>query len=163
MFPITASALNDFVGKSIGEICNNHYDDVHQNHCAHFVSHALDLKMGMLCGDVKFETRHSGASIRCNEIYNNLIATGPWNERPTFADGILIFVISARNIRNGKMIDVPQKHVGIFFAGSVYNYSNAHHKVVRDSTVDQFHNKFKHLYAGGDISLYFGSLSVLVS
>jgi hypothetical protein len=54
------------------------------------------------------------------------------------------------------MMNVPQKHVGIHFAGGVYNFSNAQHKVVVDSSVDAFHKKFKGLYHGGDISLYYG-------
>ena len=36
------------------------------NLCAHFVSHALGLKIGMLCGDMKYKSRGKGASIRVN-------------------------------------------------------------------------------------------------
>jgi hypothetical protein len=156
---LVTATLDNFVGKSIGEICSNHFTDAHQNHCAHFVSHALGLKLGMLCGDVKFTTKHTGASIRCDELYNGLLNKGPWKDRPPGAGAVLIFVVSARNIRNGQMIATPQKHVGIFFHGAVYNFSNTHHKVVRDASVDAFHIKFKHLYHGGDISLYYGVLT----
>lgn len=82
--------------------------------------------------------------------------TGTWDKKPAKNDGILIFVISAKNMKNGIMMNVPQKHVGIHFAGKVFNYSNSKHKVVADLSVDAFHNKFRDIYAGGDISLYYG-------
>lgn len=43
-----------------------------RNHCAHFVSHALGLQLGTLCGDMSWKTRHTGASIRCDELYSHL-------------------------------------------------------------------------------------------
>ena len=46
------SDLQDYVGKSIDKICTNGFTSHSQNHCAHFVSHALGLQLGMLCGDV---------------------------------------------------------------------------------------------------------------
>lgn len=77
--------------------------------------------------------------------------------RPAEIDqGLLIFVLAARNVVGNTMLNVPQKHVGIHFDGKVYNFSNSQHKVVVDATVDAFHAKFKALYAGGDISLFYG-------
>lgn len=110
----------------------------------------------MLCGDMTYKTRKTGASIRCDELYNKLAQTGPWENRPTQADGLLIFVLSASNIRNDLMMNVPQKHVGIYFNGKVFNFSNSRHKVVADASVEAFHNKFKDTYDGNDISLFFG-------
>ena len=110
----------------------------------------------MLCGDMKLQTKRSGASIRCDELYNNLRQTGPWDTKPAKSDGLLIFVISCRHMNKDVMLNVPQKHVGIHFGGSVYNFSNVHHKVVVDASVAAFHDKFKGLYHGGDISLYYG-------
>jgi hypothetical protein len=152
----TLPALQNYVGKSIADLCCNHFSSTAQNHCAHFVSHAHGIKLGMLCGDMTFKTKGTGASIRCDELYNRLTRKGPWVEKPTVTDGLLIFVLSARNVKNGTMLNVPQKHVGIHFGGRVYNFSNSHHKIVVDPTVEAFHNKFKHTYAGGDISLFYG-------
>lgn len=69
---------------------------------------------------------------------------------------MLIFVLSAGNGVGGRMLNVPQKHVGIHFAGQVFNFSNGQHKVIVDPSVEAFHNKFKHAYAGNDISLFYG-------
>lgn len=154
--PITLNTLQGYVGKPISDICSNGFSASSQNHCAHFVSHALGIKLGMLCGDMTYATRKTGASIRCDELYNRLALRGKWEDRPAMADGLLIFVLSAANIVNGQMSAVPQKHVGIHYGGVVFNFSNSQHKVVADATVDAFHKKFKNSYAGNDISLYYG-------
>lgn len=78
----TTSNLQGYVGKSIGDICSNGFSSPNQNHCAHFVAHALKLKLGMLCGDMQFKTKGTGASIRCDEIFNRLTSKGPWEDRP---------------------------------------------------------------------------------
>lgn len=154
---IAKTDLDAWVGKPIGDLCQNNFTTPKENHCAHFVSHALGIRLATLCGDMKWATRRTGGSIRCNELYNALQWTGPWDERPIhLTDGMLIFVISARNMPKNVMQEVSQKHVGIHFAGHVYHFSNSKHKVVTDPTVGTFHNKFMHRYRGGDISLYFG-------
>jgi hypothetical protein len=153
---ITLSTLQGYVGKSISDLCSNGFSSPAQNHCAHFVSHAIGIKLGMLCGDMAFKTRKTGASIRCDELYNRLALRGKWEDRPTMSDGILIFVLSAKNVVSGVMSPVPQKHVGIYYGGAVFNFSNSQKKVVADPSVDAFHKKFQSSYAGNDISLYYG-------
>lgn len=153
---VSLGTLQGYVGKDIAAICNNDFTSSSQNHCAHFVSHALNIRLGMLCGDMAYKTKNTGASIRCDELYNRLTIKGSWDKKPAFSDGLLIFVLSARNVIKGRMENVPQKHVGIHCGGKVYNFSNSQHKVVADTSVEIFHNKFKHSYAGNDISLYFG-------
>lgn len=153
---VSLSDLMALVGKSPGDICSNGFSSPTQNHCAHFVCHALNIQIGMLCGDMTFATKKTGASIRCDELFNGLSKKGPWDNRPNNDQGLLIFVLSARNILSGKMINVPQKHVGIHYSGKVFNFSNGQHKVVIDDSVEVFHNKFKRAYVGNDISLYYG-------
>jgi hypothetical protein len=153
---IRFETLDDYTGKSINDICTTGFASTFQNHCAHFVSHAYEIKLGMLCGDMTFKTRKTGASIRCDELYNRLMLKGKWEEKPDHSNGLLIFVISAQHIVNGMMLNIPQKHVGIYFNEKVYNFSNSRHKVVADVSVEVFHNKFKHAYAGSDISLFYG-------
>jgi hypothetical protein len=153
---VSLTDLQGYVGKSISDICSNGFASAAQNHCAHFVSHAHGIDLGLRCGDMTFKTKGTGASIRCDEIYNRLTLKGKWEDRPAISDGLLIFVISAGNVIDNRMTGVPQKHVGIHFAGMVYNFSNGQHKVVVDPSVEAFHHKFKHQYAGGDIALYYG-------
>jgi hypothetical protein len=153
---ISLGTLQGYEGNSIADICTNKFSSSSQNHCAHFVSHAHGIQLGMLCGDMTFKTKKTGASIRCDELYNRLMRKGEWADRPALSDGLLIFVISARSVMNGVMLNVPQKHVGIHFGGKVFNFSNSQHKVISDASVDAFHSKFKNAYHGDDISLFFG-------
>jgi len=41
--------LNSYVGKNISEICLNGYANNNDNHCAHFVSHILNLHFSLTC------------------------------------------------------------------------------------------------------------------
>jgi hypothetical protein len=153
---ITANALDAYLGKPIAAICSNHYSTPSQSHCAHFVGHVLGLKLGMLCGDMAWKTRHTGATIRVDELYNGLATRGPWTEHPGHTSTQLLFVIRKAFVPANHMEDKPQKHVGICVGDVVYNYSNTHHKVVKDPSVDAFFEKFKQTYAGTDLSLYYG-------
>lgn len=153
---VSQLALSGHVGQGIGDICANGFSSPSQNHCAHFVSHAHGIQLGMLCGDMAFKTRKTGASIRCDELFNRLGRRGKWADLQAPENGTLIFVLSARNVVGDRMLNVPQKHVGIYSGGQVYNFSNSQGKVVADPSVEAFHQKFKRAYAGDDISLYFG-------
>jgi len=153
------ASLEGYVGKSIGDICGNGYAPASENHCAHFVGHALGIKLGLLCGNMgqDSKTRSTGASIRVHELYNQLAHRGKWEDKPASGDGLLIFVISAANVVRGIMNNIPKKHVGIHFGGQVFHYSNTQNKVVVESSVDVFHDKFKRNYGPRtDISLFFG-------
>jgi hypothetical protein len=152
----TLASLRNYVGKSIGDICSNGYLQPTENHCAHFVSHASGIQLGLICGDMEWKTRKTGTSLRCDEIYNRLVFKGEWEDRPTLDDGLLIFVISAAQVRNGFMQNIKKKHVGIHFSGQVFHYSNTQSQVVFDPSVEMFHNKFKRSYGGKDISLFSG-------
>lgn len=157
MSKTSLSALQGYVGKGITDICTTSFDSATENHCAHFVSHVLDLSIGTICGSMKWATRGTGVSIRCDELYNGLTQKGKWEDRPTDKeDGMLVFVLSARGVSNGVMQAIRQKHVGILYDGKVFNYSNSKKKVVADASIDDFHEKFKKTYAGKDISLFFG-------
>ncbi|WP_189045886.1 hypothetical protein [Aliidongia dinghuensis] len=158
-FNMKAADLDAYLGKPIAKICDRGYHPDAENHCAHFVSHALGITIGTLCGDMNYATRHTGATIRVNELYNGLRSRGPWDNRPPGTDGLLIFVTDAnRNMINNRMGQGPQKHVGICYMGKIWNYSNGRHAVVRDASVESFHLKFKRTYHGTSISLYFGEV-----
>jgi hypothetical protein len=137
--------------KGIAAICPHKY--VGENNCAHFVGHALGLQLGILC-NLASKKEKGRASIRVNDIYNNLCLTGLWTERPQIGknQNLLIFVTSARNVSaQDTMNDSPYKHVGILAGDRVYNYSNH----VADS-IDHFFEKCDDVYPGDDITLYYG-------
>jgi hypothetical protein len=147
--------LQEYVHKGIADICPHRY--VGHNNCAHFVGHVLELQLGILC-NLSLQHEEGRASIRVNDIYNNLYDTGLWSARPQVGpnQSLLIFVTSAKNVsRDDMMNDSPFKHVGIFVGDRAYNYSNHYHQVVCD-TVDQFFEKCDAVYPGDDITLYYG-------
>ena len=156
---VSLDDLQGYVGKSIGQLCSTQYTTTSQFHCAHAVSHILDIQIATLCGDMRRDTRHTGATIRCDELYNGLVRKGPWDRRSTPENGLLIFCTSARNVVGGLMQNVIQKHVGIYHSGLVFNYSNAHHKVSADRSVEAFLSKLDAVYIGNDISLFYGVAS----
>jgi hypothetical protein len=152
---LTQSALDALVGKNIVTICPHKY--VGKNNCAHFVAHVLGLQDGVLC-NLKTTKEKDRVAIRVNEIYNSLADTGLWTQKPHIREdqNLLIFVTSAKHIdANDRMNDHPQKHVGIYVGDKVYNYSNGHHRVVRE-TVEHFFQKCDAAYDGEDITLYYG-------
>jgi|HubBroStandDraft_1064217.scaffolds.fasta_scaffold03954_2 hypothetical protein len=157
MAEIAASTLDAYLGKSIGQICGNRYTTPHESHCAHFVCHALEIKIGTLCGDMQWKTRHTAATLRVNELYNGLANRGPWDQRPSKSKTQIVFVIRKAYMTHNIMQLVDQKHVGIYLNGAVYNYSNSHHRVVKDESDQAFYKKFDELYAGDDIALYYGA------
>jgi hypothetical protein len=155
---VTLPELEGYIGKTTTDFCNTGFVDPLPSHCAHFVSHVLGIRVGELCGNLaknnKNKTRGMGATIRVNELYNGLAFKGPWEQRPPGYNGLLIFVISPRYMRNNFMQEVIQKHVGIYFAGNVFHYGNTQDKVACDS-VEDFHKKFKRQYSK-DVELYYG-------
>ena len=62
--------LNSYVGKNISEICLNGYANNNDNHCAHFVSHILNLHFSLTCDQMVPESAKQsvGANIRVHEV-----------------------------------------------------------------------------------------------
>ncbi|WP_419809441.1 hypothetical protein [Sphingomonas sp.] len=152
---VTQAILDDYVGKGVDNFCANGFTTAAQNHCAHFVSHALELQHGVLCGDMKYDTRHTGASMRCNELYNALTQRGAWADAPGIQDGLLLFVTLTSNVSGDTMGSAPKKHVGIVFGGKVYNFGNTAHVVRCEATVDAFKTRMGHAYGGMDKVSFF--------
>ena len=64
---VTQQQLNGFLGNPIGQVCPNGYANDADNHCAHFVSHALRYQFGVTCLTMS-RGRQPGANIRVQEI-----------------------------------------------------------------------------------------------
>ena len=151
---IKKADLTPYVGKDIKDICTTGFDDAKVNHCAHFVSHVLDLRLGLICGSMKWATRGTGTSLRVNEIYNSCALRGPWSERPADMTACMVFVTRPGNLSGGAMGSHPRKHIGIFIEDTIWHYSNGKDEVTTD-TPESFHARFKRAY-GKDATLYFG-------
>lgn len=153
---ITKADLESYLGKDIKDICQNDFDDPNLNHCAHFASHALKLSFSFSCAQMTGGS-HPTANIRVHEVFARCPRVGKWDDADT-SQIQLVFVIrkDACNIAAKTMQNIPQKHVGIFCDGFVYNYSNGNDQVVK-VTVDDFYQRFQSIYAG-DQGLFFGEI-----
>jgi hypothetical protein len=152
---LDVATLTALEGKTISDFCNTNYVAANINHCAHFVSHLLDLKIGMICGAMSWATRKQGVTLRVDEIYNQCAQKGLWFSKPANLLNCLAFVTPESNVNTQIMGNNPRKHIGICIGGKVWHYSNGQDKVVSDST-ERFLIKFKGAY-GATTQMYFGN------
>jgi len=146
----TADLLNGFVGKNIKDICDCGYHNNSDNHCAHFVSHALGFHFGYTC---KHQTGKGqiGANIKVQQLFAKCQAVGNWEDREKKA--CLVFVTDESNVEleTQEMENAPKKHVGIFLNDTIWHYSNSKMKVVTQTP-----QAFSHHYPGPNIALFYG-------
>jgi hypothetical protein len=151
---LTAAELNTLLGKNISQICSNGYVNPHDNHCAHFVCHTLGYGFGYTC-QAATAGKAPGANLRVHELFARCPGVGRWADKPAQLTTCLVFVTAANhvNVPLKTMANVPKKHVGIFINGTIWHYSNAHHKVVTEQPA-----QFSHHYPGPGIELFYGQM-----
>ncbi|MCC9601913.1 hypothetical protein LOC67_15235 [Stieleria sp. JC731] len=155
----TLSLSKAFLGKGMSEICPSGYADTSNNHCAHFVGHALDIRVGLTCHGMASRKKRKGesASLRVHEIFAACPTVSEYDSSMLAKKG-LMFVSGVSNFVTAKsgvtsLRNVPKKHIGILVGGKVWHYSNSRNKVV-SQTPEEF---IKH-YRGQKNALWFGDL-----
>jgi hypothetical protein len=129
---VPVAELDGYVGQNISAICTFGFisEVNHHNHCAHFVSHLLSLRVGAKCAP-------KGVSIRVNEIFNRCRFRGDWDDLPTPRIYSLIFATQSTNMgHDGNMMNGPKKHMGIWSYPYVYDYSTMNHQVLKELVPD---------------------------
>jgi hypothetical protein len=151
---LTQQQLDSYLGKSIGAICQNGYTNQADNHCAHFVSHVLGYKFGVTC-QMMGNGQGAAANLRVQEVFPKCPSIGVWSLRPASLKTCLVFITRASNVNLATrvMSNVPRKHIGIFFNGFVWHYSNSQQKVVK-----QLPGQFALHYPAPDNAMFYGSL-----
>jgi hypothetical protein len=126
---LSQQLLDSYLGRHIDEICPTHYEAA--NHCAHFVSHVLNLKFGYTCG--------SGRNVRVHEVFSSCNNIEELAECRHDYGSKLLFVTGSSHVHSDiqSMDNVPKKHIGMVIGAFVWHYSNSHHKVVKE-VVDHF-------------------------
>jgi len=152
---ITAADLNKYLGKNISDICGNKYAQPADNHCAHFVSHAMNYSFGYTCRAATTGGTSPGANLRVQEVFSRCPTVGRWADKSAALVTCLVFVTGATHVHvaTKTMDNVPKKHIGIFINGTIWHYSNSHHKVVT-----QVPGEFIKHYPGPGIELFYGQL-----
>jgi hypothetical protein len=151
---ISAADLNAYIGRNINTICGNGYTNAADNHCAHFISHALEYTFGYTCRAAG-NGNGAAANLRVHEVFALCPTVGRWADKPATLRTCLAFVTASTNVQipNKHMANVPRKHVGIFIDDTIWHYSNANHQVMTQNP-----DEFSHHYSGADIALFFGQL-----
>jgi hypothetical protein len=151
---ITQQQLDTYLDKSIADICLNGYTNAADNHCAHFVSHVLKYEFGATCR-MMGNGKAAGANLRVQEIFPRCGRVGVWALRPTPLQTCLVFITKASNVNlaNKVMANVPRKHIGIYFNGLIWHYSNS-----RDRVVKQTPSQFAQHYPAPDNAMFYGTL-----
>lgn len=154
MRTVTLAQLQKFQGQRIDTICDCEYHKNADNHCAHFVSHALGLNFGFTCKAMTGKGK-KGANIRVHQIFPRCKQVGKWSDRPTELKVCLAFVTAAGNVNltTKHMDNVPKKHIGIYHSGNIWHYSNTGDKVVKRSP-----EQFARHYKGSDIAVFYGEI-----
>ena len=151
---ISVATLEAYLTKNISELCPNSYANPNDNHCAHFVSHAVGFRFGYTCGHMK---RGPGpaACIRVQEVLHRCPVVGAWTSRPIVLIQCLVFITKATNVdlTTRTMENVPRKHVGILLNDFIYHYSNSRHQVVRQTP-----EEFSHHYPAPSNAMFYGQL-----
>ncbi len=142
---LSADLLNQYVGKNIVDICAFGFASGAENHCAHFVSHVLQLEFGYTCA-------RGGRNIRVQEVFAKCPEVGEFDDRP--GQSCLVFVTKASNVHLAKKIidNVPKKHIGIFYNGTIWHYSNS-----RGHVVTQVPSEFIKHYPTQTNALFYGT------
>lgn len=155
---LTADLLNTYLGKSIGEICDMGYASASDNHCAHFVSHVMGIKGPANCrlmADNRKANKDAGVMVRVHELFERCPERYELIMTQLDQQG-LIFVSDKSNFRlvgrTSVLDNVPKKHVGVLFNGTVWHYSNSKSKVVKMGMAE-----FSHHYPKQQNALWFGS------
>ena len=156
---ISQSTLTEYLGKSMSQICPNGYANPDDNHCAHFVSHVMGFRFGYTCGQMKTGPGPS-VNIRVHEVFRECPAVDAWSQKPVVLVFCLVFITHSSNVdlKNRTMTNVPRKHVGIYFNGSIWHYSNLKHSVVFQ-TPEQFSNH----YPAPNNSMFYGRAPLVAS
>ncbi len=130
---ISVSQLDSWLGKTITEICLNGYTSSSDNHCAHFVCHALQLSFGYNCKSATGK-KNFGANLRVHELFDRCRDQEQIKPASTGFRGI-VFVSASQNFVTRKgttsLENVPKKHVGFLIDGLVWHYSNSRGLVIQ--------------------------------
>ena len=152
---LNSTQLDKYLGKHISYFCGRTgYISDSDNHCAHFVSHALKINYGTTCATMSHGAKLA-ASLRVQELFSHCPEVGNWDEKPNDITQCFIFITAANHVNLGskRMDNIPKKHIGIFCQGYIWHYSNTKDKVIK-----QVLNAFSNHYRSPYNSLFWGSL-----
>jgi hypothetical protein len=149
---VTPALLDGYLGKSIGNICENGLTEATLNHCAHFVNHVMKLDFTYTCKDQNGGT-HFAANIRVHETFARCGQVGRWPPpAPMIKCYAFVTRANAVDLATKTMQNIPTKHIGIYCQTHVWHYSNANDQVVKMTP-----SEFGRVYPGTSFAMFYGS------
>jgi hypothetical protein len=136
---IDRSLLDSYLAKNIKDICEFKNWSASSNHCAHFVSHVLQLHFGYTCDKKK---DGAGYNVRVKEVWERCHDYASFDAG---AGACLVYATKAGNVDLGKksIANVSDKHIGIFTNGAIWHYDNTLDKVVSQTPEEFLQRKTK--------------------
>jgi hypothetical protein len=155
---VGTTTLEPLLGQTVTEFCGK-YGKVADsfNHCAHFVSHVLTLRVhaAALCSNVDgstypYEDRRNGFCIRVNQVFNATKNRRRWTSDDKPGKCLIVATIKDNIFQTDPVTigDQSKKHIGFFVNGTIYHYSNTKDRVIKQSL--------------GDFKNHFGAATVLL-
>ena len=151
--------LDGYLGKTVVDFCGKYGSKGDsENHCAHFVSHVLQLRIpgAALCSNVggssyTYEERRTGFCVRVNQVFNSCANRARWDDKNLPSDVCFVVATLEANIESSNPLTIgsmSKKHIGFYSGGHVYNYSNTADAVRKTPLAD-----FKRHYGANTILL----------
>jgi hypothetical protein len=147
----TTLNLEAYLDQTIEQVCGKYGttgDSI--NHCAHFVSHVLSLRIpgAALCSNVGDSTytyaeRNLGFCVRVNQVFNSCGHRARWSDGDLDGSCLIVATI-AGNIEKESPLTIgtmSKKHIGFHVCGQVYHFSNTQDKVIKQA-VSIFKNHY---------------------
>ncbi|WP_019668332.1 hypothetical protein [Eudoraea adriatica] len=135
---INQFVLYSYNGKHISDICLNKFDGDTHNHCAHFVSHVLQIGHGKTCHRMVHKSHQvmAGGSILVSDLFDITPNIRELISSQKIGQG-LIYVsapgsFSQIGSNSYRIKTVRKRHVGIFLNGKVWHYKNSKNKVISE-------------------------------
>ena len=138
---VTASLLDEYFGRAIGDICPNGYDATgnEHNHCAHFVSHVLGYGFARTCHRMVVPSQRRGraATRSVKEIFNRSTNRRVIDDStPLWSPGLIFLTRSSNLVQERSGLELRgsmTRHMGIGVGLTVWHYSNRRRKVMKQS------------------------------
>lgn len=156
---LTHLKLNNLLGKHISAFCGKEaYVADNINHCAHFVSHVLNMSYRTTCASMTHQAKKP-ASIRVQELFPYCPHVGIWEAKPADLIQGLAFITAASGVDLSakSMANVPRKHVGIFCGCSEANIRIWHYSNSRNKVVSQTPEAFSRHYTSPHNAMFWGT------
>ncbi len=158
MLIINQYILDSYLGRHISDVCLNKFDGDGRNHCAHFVSHVLQICSGKTCHKMVHKSHRimAGGTILVSDLFDITPNVHELISSCAIGQG-LIYVSAPESFQKigsntYRIKTVKKRHVGILLNGKIFHYKNSENRVVSENVFDfirHYKSQVNALWLGG--------------